>query len=433
MQPEDIDALLDQANQLLEAGMPNESLRCLDGVESFALDVDERIEWGSLRAWALTELGRDDEAIETLDLLLEEFPRSPRLLGTLGVVLSNTNELEDARDALEEAVDLSPEDEVALANLALVYERLRDYDRAIEFYDRALDLGADIDWILQRRAATLSEIGQYAEAKITLKRYLSLRPEDAAQWVALAILHSDDEEYAQAFACYEQAESLEPHAAALRLNWGVTAVRAGRLSIAKTQLRQLQQLEPRSTRPWLLRAFILEDEGKTLAAKNIYDRILRYERFGDRGELAYSLEMAMDFFARHELTTRCRQLMRRAYQANACTVELCEAYRELLGEHVDEAYWFSVMVETDYRPGLSEVRDRIASPQQRFTRFSRAYQIVARNHDEALELVLDFTRRMGEENTAIREFAGEEPVKDTFTGIYEIETDSFVFSDENEP
>jgi len=91
------------------------------------------------------------------------------------------------------------------------------------------------------------------------------------------------------------------------------------------------------------------------------------------------------------------------------------------------------MVETDYRPGLSEVRDRIASPQQRFTRFSRAYQIVARNHDEALELVLDFTRRMGEENTAIREFAGEEPVKDTFTGIYEIETDSFVFSDENEP
>src|SRR5512143_978098 len=94
-------------------------------------DIDALLEWASLRAWALSEMGRDEEALETLDPLLEEFPKSARLLGTLGVVLSNTDDLEDARDALEEAVELSPDDEVALANLALVYEKLRDYKAAL--------------------------------------------------------------------------------------------------------------------------------------------------------------------------------------------------------------------------------------------------------------------------------------------------------------
>ena len=141
MQPEDIETLLDRANRLLEAGKPDESLRCLDELDVYALETDDRIEWASLRAWALSEMGRDEEALDTLDPLLEEFPKSARLLGTLGVVLSNTDDLEDARDALEEAIDLNPDDEVSLANLGLVCEKLRDYERALELFDRALEPG----------------------------------------------------------------------------------------------------------------------------------------------------------------------------------------------------------------------------------------------------------------------------------------------------
>ncbi len=429
MQPEDTEALLEQAQRLLEAGKPEESLRCLEEVIVETLEDEARIEWASLRAWALTELGRDEEALETLDPLLDEFPRSARLLGTLGVVFSNTNDLEDARDALEEAIALSPEDEVALANLALVYEKLREYDRAIELYDRALNLGADIDWVLQRKAAALTDAGRYREAKVATKRYLSLVPDDASQWIALAILHSDDEEYPEAFVCYEQAERLDPDASALRLNWGVTAVRAQQFSLARTQLKLLQRLEPRSTRPWLLQAFILEEEGQDTAARLIYERILRRGRCADQGELNYALEMAMDFFARHKMRARCERLLARAYTENACTVELCEAYREATGESVDRAYWFSVLIEADYRAGLHEVQPR-GGPPQRGARFVRAFQVVARNHDEALGMVLDFAGRMGETNPAVREIVGEEGIQNTYLGIYEIEAESYVVADE---
>jgi tetratricopeptide (TPR) repeat protein len=430
MEPEDTDAALDQANRLLEEGKPDEALRCLDEIEAGALEGDDRVEWGSLRAWALSEMGRDQEALETLGPLLEEFPEAPRLLGTLGVVLSNTDDLEDARDALEQAVTLSPEDEVSLANLALVYEKLGDYPRAIELYDRALNLGADIDWILQRKAVALSECGRYAEAKVAIKRYLSLAPDDADQWITLAILQSDDEEYADAFQCYAQAERIDPRSAGLRLNWGVTAVRAHELQMARTQLRHLQRLEPRSTRPWLLRAFILEEEGHLAGARTIYDRVLARVCFSDRGELTYALEMAMDFFSRHNLRPRCERLLGRAYAANACTVELCEAYREVTGEHVAKAYWFNVALEADYRTGLLEVHDRSQRRKGRFTRFIRDYQVVARDRDEAVGLVLGFARRMGEANPRVREFVGEEPLEDARTGLYEVQSESLVFEDD---
>lgn len=432
MEPDDIDSVLDRANRLIEDGKPDESLRCLDALEAYMLDSDNRVEWATLRAWALSELGRDEEALETLDALLEEFPKSPRLLAALGVVLSNTEDLEDARDALEEAVSLSPTDEFSLANLALVYEKLRDYRRALELYERALTVGAEIDWILQRRAAVLAECGRYAEAKTTLKRYLSLASDDATQWVALGILHSDDEEYDEAFACYQRAEEIDPDASALRLNWGVTAVFAHQLQIARTQLQHLQRIEPRSTRPWLLGAFILEEEGDLTAARSIYDRIAQRTRFQDHGERTYAYEMAMDFYARHKLRSRCERLFARAYAVNACTVELCEAHREVVGEYVPQAYWFSLMVEADYRPGLSEVYEQRGQEQPaRFSRFIRDYQIVARDRDEAVGATVDFVRRMGESNPRVREFIGEEPIEDTYTGIYEVETESLVFADDN--
>jgi hypothetical protein len=164
----------------------------------------------------------------------------------------------------------------------------------------------------------------------------------------------------------------------------------------------LQQLEPRSTRWVLLRAFISEEEGEhPTRAAEVYDRVLKRPPVrADRAELTYALEMAMDFFARHKRRKRCdADCIRRAYDANACTVELCEAYREASGQYVDDAFWFSVIVEADYRPGLLEVHEDSDNPSGPYTRFARDYQVVARNNDEAISLVMDFARQMGEHRT----------------------------------
>lgn len=423
-------SILEQANELLEAGKPAETLTCLAQLEGQLVEADDRIEYGTLRAWALSEVGRTDEALAALEPLIEEFPDSARIHGTRGVVLSNAEELGAAREALEHAVELDEEDDVAVANLALVCEKQGDFESAVRLYDRAIELGAEIDWALARKAGALNELGDFGAAKATLRRYLSLAPDDVEQWIGLAILHSDDEEYDEAFNCYRRAEQIEPASPALRLNWGVTAVRAGRLKQARRQLRYLQELAPQSVRPHLLKAFICEEEGKLDAARKCYEEALACLPGSDREELLYGLEMAMDFYSRQRLTDVCERLLEQAYIANACTVELCEAHREALGTKLDEAAWFSLVLEADYRPGLPAPAGGDASPDSAARRFTRNFQVVAKDRDDAIALAVEFAERMGETNVRVCEFAGEEPLSDAYAGLYEVDPRVFVFADD---
>lgn len=426
MDSEKIDRILSRANELLDAGKPAESLSALDALDGRLVDTDDRIEFATLRAWALSELDRVDDALRAVEPLLDEFPESARLHGTRGVVLSNADELDEACEALERAVELDPRDDVALANLALVYERVGELEQAIRLYDKAMRLGADIDWALQRKAAVLGEMGDYPAAKATLKRYLSLAPEDIGQWISLAIMHSDDEEYADAFHCYEVAERIDGDAPLLRLNWGVTAVRAGDLKLANRQLRALQRLTPQAPQPRLLRALIEEEEQNLTAAAASYADALRVALPGDPGDLAYALELAMDFHSRQDHLDECERLLALGYAHNACTVELCEAYREATGERLDVATWFSIDIEADYREGLAQHPRRRVDSSEQPTRFSRNVQVVARDRDDALAFLIEFLERMGETHVRIREFAADETMKDVFTGIYEVDPECMV-------
>jgi tetratricopeptide (TPR) repeat protein len=426
MNSDDIANILDRANDLLEAGKPAETLRCLAQIAHALLEEDDRIEAATLRAWALSEMGRHDAALTALDELMDEYPDAGRLHAARGVVLSNADDLDEARAELEHAYMLDPEDGVTVANLALVYEKLRNYDEALALYDRALERGADIDWTLQRRAAVQAELGDTTGAKQSLRRYLSLVPEDAVQWVALGVLYSDDDEYDPAFQCYEEAAKLEPESPWLRLNWGIAAVRAGRRDMALAQCEVLRRTATETSWRWLLEAFIFEEDENAAGATAAYERALAVCDALDPEDLSYTIEMAIDYYGRLGQRDRCEELLRRAYAANACAVELCEAYREISGTEIDEATWFSLVLEADYRAGLDEVSTNGAGEGATARRYLRNFQVIARDRDEATALVTSLAERMGESHARVREFINDEPVTDTFTGLYEIERKSMV-------
>lgn len=425
-----LQADLEEAQRLLAGGDAQGALQRLETLPQPILDEELAVEAVVLRGWALCELDRTFEALEHVEQGLAQYPESARLRGALGAVLSSRGELEAAQRELEQAALADGEDEMILSNLAMVYHRLEDYARSIRTYDRLISLGADLDAVLPRKAAAQADAGDRDGAKRTLRRYLSLDPSDSGEWIALAVMHSDDEEYEAAVECYQQAEALDADSAPLRLNWGVTALRAGDLPAAQTQLAHLRRVDSGGARGQLLEAFLREESGEDDAAQALYDQALQSAQPGDPDELHFVLNSAMEFYARRHQSRRCEAVLERAYRCNACSPDVCEVFREATGDAVRDAACYAVVIEANYRSGLAEVPEAGQGGRGPFTRFQRGFQFVARDRDEAVACGISFARRMGEQGVRVLEVVEQEPLNDTFTGPFAVDREALVFRDD---
>jgi Flp pilus assembly protein TadD len=84
------------------------------------------------RAVMLTELKRTEEAIDALNLLIEDFPDLPEPYNNLAVLMAAQGRIDGARELLETALRHDPAYAVAHENLGDIYIRLaqREFDRA---------------------------------------------------------------------------------------------------------------------------------------------------------------------------------------------------------------------------------------------------------------------------------------------------------------
>ncbi len=88
-----------------------------------------------LRAIALTEAGRSDEAIKAFTKLSEDYPHLPEPYNNLAVLYANNNQLDKSRAALQMSIQTNPSYAIAHENMGDLYARL-----ASQAYDKALQL-----------------------------------------------------------------------------------------------------------------------------------------------------------------------------------------------------------------------------------------------------------------------------------------------------
>lgn len=85
-----------------------------------------------LRGVALSELGRNTDAIRAFEQLIEANPEMPEPYNNLAVLHAQQGDLEQAKQALELAIRTKPDYAIAYENLGDIYARLaaRQYQRA---------------------------------------------------------------------------------------------------------------------------------------------------------------------------------------------------------------------------------------------------------------------------------------------------------------
>ncbi len=117
--------------KLLRAGKPADALARTDQLLS-AKPRDPQLRF--LRGVALTQAGKQDQAIAVFTKLTQDYPELPEPYNNLAVLYAGQNQFDKARSALEMAIRTNPSYATAHENLGDVYARLAStaYNKALQ-------------------------------------------------------------------------------------------------------------------------------------------------------------------------------------------------------------------------------------------------------------------------------------------------------------
>lgn len=173
LDPEHPDALRDKAAALRALDRPGEAAdamaRLLRALPDSAAD---RLEYGAL----LAEQSRWQAAIEQFEAVARLVPDDARAWHNLAVAHQALGHLQDATDAWDRVIGLSPDDAQALACRAEIAADLSDWPAAAADYEAArrldpadVDVGVNLAWAWSR-------LGREDEAKALLLELLQAHP-----------------------------------------------------------------------------------------------------------------------------------------------------------------------------------------------------------------------------------------------------------------
>ncbi|MFL5319408.1 MAG: metallopeptidase family protein [Myxococcaceae bacterium] len=213
-----IEALLAQAAEAFESGRANVALALAD--EALKADGD-CAQAMHMRAAALLQLDRAEEAHEAYDLALELDPEDPEiLLGYADLMICRPGEdrerLEDGLDAAGRGRKLSKklkDDELQyefaiLQGIAL--NQLGECDRAIKALDDALTLRSGSVEAKLERAIALFELCRFKDAKAAFDEVLTTAPDEPWAHHYLGLLAERRKDLKDASKRFSRARELAP-------------------------------------------------------------------------------------------------------------------------------------------------------------------------------------------------------------------------------
>ena len=164
------------------------------------------------QARLLMARGKPSDAIEVLQGVLKDDPKSARAHHLLGLAFAEKNELARARMELTEAVKLAPNSSQARTALAQVFLAERAFDQAIEQAQAAIRLNARNLLAAVILGDAYLRKGKPDKAKQVYEALAKAAPKESLSHYKLGVIARMDKHDARALAEFEQALQLNPNA-----------------------------------------------------------------------------------------------------------------------------------------------------------------------------------------------------------------------------
>jgi tetratricopeptide (TPR) repeat protein len=192
----------------------------------------------------LDVLGRSEEALAAARKAVDVEPDNPVALRHLGVLLGRTERLAEAAKFLRRAVDLLPGIAEFHVALSQVLFRLARVDEAIAAALDAIDRDPSWSNVYSHCAFLLESKGELREAEQLLRRAINLAPEHAHAERSLSQVLAKQNKFGEAVLAARRAVELDPNNGGYIAYLGHLLIRDARYSEGEEVIRQAIKLSP---------------------------------------------------------------------------------------------------------------------------------------------------------------------------------------------
>lgn len=264
--------IIETAARLCGQNRIKEALQALKSNDGIAL-ADARGQ--CILGVAYNMLGKPQEALEAFDTAVQISPKLPEAHNNRGNILKSLDRLDEALEAYDEALKLRYGYPDAHYNRGHVLMKLDRLDAALGAYDEALKLRPKYPQAHNNRGNVLKALDRLEEALAAYDEALKLHPAHVMARINRGVVLGRLNRPEEALEAYDEALKLEPDNTELHYNRGNLLKQLGRLDDALVAFDEALKLQPDDLKAGNNRATVLGDLGQLDEALGAYDQVLK--------------------------------------------------------------------------------------------------------------------------------------------------------------
>ena len=160
--------------------------------------------------FALYSNGQIKKALDTVEVLIKDYPNESLLFNIRGVCYKAINQVDASIESFEKALTIKPDDIMAYFNLGIVDMEIGKLDSAVKFYEKVLTLNPNYYDAHYNLGITFEELDKLDSSIKSYEKVLTIKPDHVATYNNLGVVFNKLGRQEEAVKSYQKAIVIKP-------------------------------------------------------------------------------------------------------------------------------------------------------------------------------------------------------------------------------
>jgi tetratricopeptide (TPR) repeat protein len=151
---------------------------------------------------------------------------------------------ENAIEAARKVIELNPKSEMAVYNLAIMFQKLKRFEEAIATFQQALTIKPDYDVAYYNIGSCYLNLKKYQESVEAFRNYVALVPDNADAWLQIGVCYMQLKDFESALEPLKKCVELRPDYGVALFNLAVVYLNLKDNYSARDVYRTLVNIDP---------------------------------------------------------------------------------------------------------------------------------------------------------------------------------------------